>query len=462
MTITSSGIPITVSRILMKNKNENKRHYDASTITSAILTTIAISIPITLIVAFKSQWLSFLFSDERCMTILMIMIPGLSITSVYAVIRGYFWGNNYFKTYSVIELAEETVMAVVGVVLVNGATNSMQGTERAAYAVLISYVFSFVVSTIAYIIKGGKLGNPGKTLKPLLKSSIPITAMRTSNALVNSLVSVLLPARLVYYGMSASNAVAEFGKTFGMAMPMIFMPSTLIGSLALVLVPELSDDYYSGNHISLKTNLEKAIKFSCLVACVIMPVFISLGKEIGEILFSDSSAGQFIVKFSPAMLPLCLSLISSSMLNSLNKEISTLVNYSLGASALILCIYFLPSFIGVNALIVGTIINYGISSILNLLKLNSITKEKPQYFPYIFKTFLSVVPAMLLGYFIKNLLINYLPTVLTVIIDGTIILLFESVILLTFGGFDFLNIHRKNFFKGFASDKTGRKAKTRA
>ena len=212
------------------------------------------------------------------------MIPGLTITSVYAVIRGTFWGNTQFLTYSVIELLEEAVMVVVGIILVNGITDPMQGATYAAYAVLISYIFSFVTSVVTYFVKGGKLKSPAGELKPLFSSATPITAMRTATSVINTLVAVLLPARLIRYGMSGDVAVSEFGRVYGMAMPLVFMPSTFIGSLALVLVPELSSNYYSGNYKTLKNNIEKAIKFSVFIVSLIIPPFLVLGRNVGNII----------------------------------------------------------------------------------------------------------------------------------------------------------------------------------
>lgn len=187
-------------------------------------------------------------------------------------------------------------MVAAGVVLVKFSTDFMSGAKRAMYAVLISYVFSFSVSLIAYFAKGGRLSLPKSELKPLFVSSAPITFMRTATSLINTLIAVLLPARLIRYGLSEASAVSEFGKVFGMAFPLIFMPSTFIGSLALVLVPELSSNYYSKNYLTLKNNVEKAVKFSVFTACLIIPVFLFAGEAIGSIIYADRVAGIYVKK----------------------------------------------------------------------------------------------------------------------------------------------------------------------
>ncbi len=210
MTMTSSGIPITVSRILTKNKSENRREKDAATVTAGILSAIALCVPITIAAIVNSDAFGFLFSDARCNAALMIMIPGLIFTSVYAVIRGSFWGNTQFLSYSLIEFAEEAVMMIAGVILVNHAADYFDGAKKASVAVLISYLFSFTVSISVYFARGGRLKVNKSAFKPLVVSSTPITVMRTCTSLIGTAVSLILPARIVYYGATSSVAMAVF------------------------------------------------------------------------------------------------------------------------------------------------------------------------------------------------------------------------------------------------------------
>lgn len=459
MTMTSSGIPITVSRMITHKKSALRNASGSETVTAGIVLAVATGIPITMIVMLKSDWISFMFSDERCTELLKIMIPGLTLTSVYAVIRGSFWSGSSFKTYSIIELAEECVMLIAGVVLITLTTDPAAGPEMAARAVLISYIFSFTLSFAVYVLRGGRIKNPVKELKPLIKSSVPITAMRTSTSLVGTLVSTLLPARMISNGTDKTVAVSEFGKIYGMAFPLIFMPSTLIGSLALVLVPELADNYYSGKNITLKKNVEKAVTVSCFVACMIIPVFLCLGEQIGEIIYSDASAGKYIVKTALMMLPMSLSIISTSILNSLEREKLTLMTFAAGAALLIGSIYFLPSVIGADALSIGMILNYTATSAINLVCLKNILKVKPKYFAYIGKSCAIMLPSAAIGFFVKNMMSAYADPIVTTAVTGAIILSFELTLFFVFGLLEFGDKNYKEYLLKIFMRKIGGRSK---
>ena len=274
LTITSSGIPITVSRLMTRYKTENNRKAEQSTVTSGLLFCILLSVPIILIFVLFNDKIAFIFTDSRCMTLLLIILPGLTFTSFYAVLRGAFWGNKDFAPYSIIELLEEAVMVVIGIALIGSAPSVTEAVNRAGWAVLASYIFSFTTALSVYLIRGGRFYSPKGTLRPLFSSATPITCMRTATSLINSLVAVILPAQLISTGLSSQQATAQFGAAFGMAMPIIFIPATLIGSVALVLVPELSESFYKNQTKNLRKNIDKALKFSISVACLTIPVLL--------------------------------------------------------------------------------------------------------------------------------------------------------------------------------------------
>ncbi len=442
ITLTASGIPITVSRMMIKNSTENSKNTSGNTVFSGIFLSLCMSLPVTVLAYVFEDKLSFIFTDSRCYEILKILLPGIVITSIYAVIRGFFWGKKRFLTYSLIELLEELVMLVLGIILINKMTSTLDGVKRASYSVLISYAFSFVLATVFYFIHGGKTANPFKQLRPLASSSAPITAMKTTTSLINTLIAIILPARLVLSGVKNSVALSSFGELSGMSIPLIYIPSTLIGSIALVLVPELSENYYRHNNLNLKNNIEQAIKCSVFISALIIPSFMSMGNDLGVLLYNNKNAGTYVARACIIMFPMSISMISTSILNSLNLEKRTLVNYLCGASLLMLSIYFLPKYIGVYSLILGLLLSYTVTAILNLILISKTCKAKPKFTIFIIVSFLFIIPSSLLGYFLNNVLLNFVSSNVSVLITSIIVTIFCYLFYRVFNLFDI-----KVFFK---------------
>ncbi len=424
LTITSSGIPITVSRLMTRFKAEKKDDLVWSSVTAGIFFTLVLSVPIVVFLFLFHNKLLFLFGDERCMPILLIILPGLIITSVYAVIRGSFWGGKDFLPYSIIELLEEIVMLLLGIALISLATDFTSKLLCAGVAVLGSYIFSFTTSIIVFFQRGGKLKPPFLTLKPLISSSIPITGMRGVSSLVNFLIAVILPLRLIASGMTNQQAVSLFGTAYGMAIPILFMPATLIGSLAVVLVPELSENYYKNQTKTLRLNIEKALEFSVFIALVISPVLCTFGKQLGIFFYSSEQAGKYLSAASFTMLPMSLSLISTSMLNSLNMEKKTLLFYIFGAIFILLSITVLPGVLGIYSLAVGLFGQFSITAVCNLICLKKKTSLDNNYLKFTVKLLLFTLPTLLFGNLLNNVLSSILPNWAVCIVGCTVTALF--------------------------------------
>ena len=370
LTIGTGGIPITVSRMISKSKAERRPMDEVSAFSSGAFLSLLLTLPVCLVLFLFGKNLTFLFSDERALPVFRILLLGLCFSSLYAVVRGSFWGNKQFLPPSILELAEESVMVIAGVLLLQRVDSPALGAERAAWAVVISYLFSFTASTICFFVKGGKLSSPTKMLKPMFNATLPLTSVRASGSLVNSAVAVLLPVMLVRAGLESGEAVAQFGIISGMVLPILFIPSTLIGALALVLVPELSEDFYRGNTERLKKNIERGLLFSLLVACILLPFFYAVGKNLGMLAFANPTAGEMIAYACPILLSMSLTMISTSVLNSMGFEKQTFLFYFVGAATLLLCILLLPNLCGSYAYLIGLGLSYTATALCNLLFLH--------------------------------------------------------------------------------------------
>ena len=446
ITLTSSGIPITVSRLMLKERSRGSPVGEQEVVSAGIFSSVIISAPITLILYFFRDSLSFIFTDPRCYDVLLIILPAITITSVYAVIRGYFWGNRKYLTYSLIELIEEIVMVVVGVILVLKAPDLFSGAKRAGVAVFVSYVVSFTLSSLAFVFGKGRLKNPIRKLKPLIASSSPITAMRTLTSLTGTIVALIIPARLVFYGWETSVAMAEFGKLSGMALPLLFIPSTVIGSIALVLVPEISQSYYEKDFLKLKTSVEKSINACMIISVLIIPVFIACGKEIGAFLYDSDKAGVYLSVSAVTMLPMSLSMITNSLLNSVNKERKTLFNYVIGALIMLAVIWIGPKYTGIYSLILAYFLSFTVTALLNAFALKKVLIKKTDCLKKMLFGCLSAAVATVFGVLLKGIIIN-LPDILIIIVGFLAITAFNLVLLAVLGVTDVKKISFSAFFK---------------
>ncbi len=363
-TLGAGGIPVTVSRTVAKQKERG-----GAVLSAGLLSALLVTLPVCLLLWSLGNRVAFLFSGKESFSVLRILLLGLSFACCYAVVRGYLWGNKRFLAASMLEMTEEIAMVILGVFLLRGAPTPLVGAKRAAWALCIADVLSCLIAFILLFSTGGRLSRPQKELKPLFNAAMPITSVRLGGSLVNSAISVLMPAMLVRAGASQTEALSLFGVVSGMVLPVLFIPATLIGSLALVLVPELSADFHKKNFARLKGNIARGLRFAFLVACALIPFFFALGEEVGLLAFASQKAGEIISKGCLILLPMSVTMISTSILNSIGFERQTFLFFFIGAAGTFLSILILPPFCGVYAYVVGLGANYTLTAACNLFYL---------------------------------------------------------------------------------------------
>lgn len=450
-TLISSGIPITVSRLMTKYKAEHHPKKVDRIVTAGILLSLMLSVPCCLLALIFKGHLNFLFADSRCVRIFLILMPGLIFTSVYSVMRGVFWGNKDFMPYSIVELLEEICMIIFGVILINNSVSVEQGALSAGLAVLISYIFSFSLSIVIFIYRKNSLANPISQLMPLIKSSTPVTIMRTVSNLSMSIVSIVLPMRLIFFGFSQSEALSLYGSAVGQAVPLMFIPTSLISSFTLVLIPEISENYYKNKYSALKTDIEKSVNFTVILTGIFVPIFFVLGDELGVIIFNSYECGKFLSYSAILAIFIGLTNITTSILNSIGAEIKVLSFYMLGGVFMILSVWFLPKYFGIYSLLIGYIFIYVLTSILNLVLIYNKSKQKPKIIRVFLLSLVIIVPTSIIGLLLKTLIINYLGIVFSSFVCCLVMSIFYGLLSLALGLFD---IDLIKFFKKSKAKKT--------
>ncbi len=414
-TLGAGGLPVTVSRTVARQKEKG-----GAVLSAGLLCVLLVTLPVCLLVWSLGGYVPSLFSGEESLSVLRILLLGLSFACCYAVVRGYLWGNKRFLAASALEMTEEIAMVILGIFLLRGAPTPLTGAKRAAWALCIADILSCLIAFLLLFSTGGRLARPQKELKPLFTAALPITSVRLGSSLVSSAVSVLMPAMLVRAGASQAEALSLFGVVSGMVLPVLFIPATLIGSLALVLVPELSADLHAKNYARLKSNISRGLRFAFLVACALIPFFFVLGEEVGMLAFANQKAGEIISKGCLILLPMSLTMISNSVLNSIGFERQTLLFFFIGGAGTFLSILLLPPLCGVYAYVVGLGVSYTLTATCNLLylrkKLPNEQKGGAQVRVYALLTpLIGILPLSLLGQLLLTLFSTFLGDVLRLV-----------------------------------------------
>ena len=286
-------------------------------------------------------------------------------------IKGFFWGNKQFLAPALFEIIEEIFTVILGVLLLTGAQSltPLEGATKAAWAHTLAGVLVCALACITLLYKKPKWCTPTPFVKPLAIAAAPITAVRSGATLVNAAIAVLLPAMLTRAGMPQGDALQAFGVATGMVLPLIGIPLTVIGSLSIVLVPELAEDHQKRNLRRLQTNVERGLFFAVALACLLVPLFIAVGYPLAALTYQNDLAGEMLPRVAFLLLPMSFGAVIVSILNSLGFEKHTFAVSLVGSAIFILCILFLPALVGIYAYPIGLFLHLAIEGIYCLILL---------------------------------------------------------------------------------------------
>lgn len=421
LTIISSGLPLIISRMsatYLANKEKNK---ESSMISVALIFALIMSIVLSLIVIlFKNLFANF-FTDRRCVEILIVLLPSLIFSSVYCVLRGAMWGRGNYFALCVTELYEQVVRILLCLLVISPTFSALDNALSMGWTMSIACLFSMILVVLLYFYYGGKISKPQKKyLSPLIKQSTPITFMRMAGSFLQPLIAFIIPARLVSIGYTNSQAMSLYGVAMGMTMPLLFIPSTIIGSLSTALVPDISTAVAQNNQKHIEERINSSMFFALVISCLFVPIFLGMGEQMGIFLYDNIMSGTLLQAGSWVLIPLGLTNITSALLNSLGLEHKSFINFVAGAVGMFLALWFLPNLIGVNSLVFGMGINYLIVAILNIILIKRKTKININFSKMIFKMILLIIPSGALTAFTVSLCEYVFPLFITLMIGGMV------------------------------------------
>ncbi len=395
---SASGVPLVLSRRTAESRALDKKE-ENSLFSSALLVGVSISIAVFIVLTLARPLLPKILADKNAAPMIVIMLPAIISTTIYNIVRGWFWGRKQFTSFSITETVEEVFRILFSIFFVSGIISGIRGAYGIALAFMVSDALVAILLLILFFCKGGRLEKPTK-IKEIFLPSLPITAIRLFGSLVTTFIAIMLPVRLISAGFSVAEATASFGRIAGMANPMILAPNAIISSLAIVLIPEMSENKVKSDFLSLNRNLNNGISFSLLISGAFLFFYFALGPQITRFLFDDVISGKLLRAGSFVMLPMCVSALTQSALNSMGYELKAFVNFMVGTLLMVAGVFFLPKYMGIYSVALATFLSSMCTATLNLISLKKYTNFNIRFAKTLVLVLLFMLPC---GYFAYNI-----------------------------------------------------------
>lgn len=305
--LTAAGYQTAISKLVAEQTATRK-----SPALAPLWLGLGISLPLSLlcnaILFFCADPIALhLLQESRTAAMLRILSFSVPLSAVHSCINGYFYGIKKAGVPAGAQLLEQ-ITRVGCVYIVSGYFLSVGKIPSISVAVLgltVGEFFSMLLTIAAVKPEAKKrtstvtlpretLHTSGTLCRKLLSMALPLTANRIVLNFLQSIEAVSIPMQLRLYGYDSVTALSVYGVLTGMAMPFIFFPNALTSSVAVLLLPIISENYALGNMETVRRTTLKTVKYCGLMGLCCMGVFAVLGRWAGTTLFGSPLAGYFI------------------------------------------------------------------------------------------------------------------------------------------------------------------------
>ena len=389
MTVSQAGVPVAISiitaeRVALKDIFGARRVFKIS-MALMLFTGILFSV----LTYFSARWLIDLqfIRDERAYMSVVALAPTVFFVTFLAASRGYLQGWQRMTPTAVSQIVEQIFRVITMIVLADlllpwgldwAAAGASLGALAGAVTGLIVLVWfhiklnrdiekNFSAELLQPSVES-KQESTFSIIKRMFKLALPVSAASIMLPVVSNLDLMIVPQRLEVAGYSVRQATELFGYLNGMAVPLINLATILTASLAVSIVPAISEARALKDNARIFRQTAAAVRISNFVCFPAFVIIFFLATPISSLIYNAPGAGDAVMISAVSIILLGLHQVSTGVLQGLGHTTIPMVNMILAACAKVALNWTLtaiPAF-GIMGAAWATAADMGVAAFINL------------------------------------------------------------------------------------------------
>lgn len=404
--VGTAGIPKAISIMVSKNEAEYKNSSYSIYKHAFVFFFLAGTLLFLIFVLFGKTF-AYHIGNLPAVLSMYAVAPSILFVCAGGVIRGYLTGKMRFAPIAVSELIAGGGKLVFGLVFAYiAARNALPLPMICAYTIFGITVGSFLSLIYLWLVvkSGEKLPRQagdgfGKTIKSILKLSLPITLASALSGMANIFDLTLIMNGLQAIDYSSTVATVLYGNYTTLAVPLFTLVTTLITPVATAILPTLTSDDARGDGRAFLRTLNEAIGIIAFVSVPCSVFYFSNSHDILTVLFEQGSAilgAPFLCALAPSIILVGPLTVINTALESTGQVKLPVISLIAGTGVKLVLSYALiknPR-VGLLAAPISTLISYLVSFCLSAIFLRIRMKIKiPVFTPSLLPFVLSVIAA---------------------------------------------------------------------
>lgn len=379
--LSSGGIGVAVTRMAAERPPEyGKSAYDV--MRTSLIFSLITSLSVMFLLIFNSDIIAEnLLGDIRAGLPLRILAPSLPFIAAAACFRGYLTAREKVLRTAAAQILEQVVRMAVTIGLIPLLVPL--GLVWGCGAIVIGTTISEGTSCLFLLIvsrtktKSRPRTRENGTFRELLYIGMPVTIRTCFRSVLSTIENAMIPKGLGKYGISTQQSLAQYGMLKGMALPVLFFPSSFISSISSLLVSELAStprSRQSAQQNGAANELTRQVlRYALLFSFYVAALFLFFSKEIGSTLYKENAVGSMVRILAPLVPFMYLESIVDGMLTALDQQMSVMKYNMIDAVGRLFLVMLLLPRMGMNGFLLTMYISNLFTSLMCIIRLLHVT-----------------------------------------------------------------------------------------
>jgi stage V sporulation protein B len=385
LSVSDAGIPVAVS-ILTAERLALKDYLGASRIFRfSFLLLAATGLLFSLLLYFGAGWLIELrmIRDPRAYYSIIALAPAIFLVSLISSFRGYLQGWQMMTPTAVSQIVEQllrvfTMLALAYYLLPRGLEFAAGGASLGAAVgalsalVVLVWYYSCVKRNMLRqeVAMSPAIPQPvgASILRRIVALAFPVALSSLMLPVVANLDLFIVPLRLEAAGFSVGQATERFGYLTGMAVPLVNLATIVTASLAISLVPAISQARSLGQLQDVLYRTAGAMRLACLTTIPLAVMLAVLAEPVVDVLYHAPGAAGVVRVMAGSIFLLGLHQVSTGVLQGLGRTSIPVINMGLAAVVKVILNWVLTAIptLGIQGAALATLADIGLAAVLNL------------------------------------------------------------------------------------------------
>lgn len=415
LVISTAGVPVAVSKI-MAEKIALHDYREAMRVFRIAFVILTLSgLLITLVLFFGADFIArVVVRDAKALYPIMAIAPAIFFVTIMASLRGFFQGQQNMAPTAISQLLEQLARVVFSIFMVifllpigleYAAAGATSGAAVGGLAGLLMLAFLYWRKKGSFQLLAEQQQEHfpesiSRVIGRIFSLAIPVTIGGLVIPLITLIDLAVVPRQLQAAGFDLETARALYGQLTGMAGSVVYFPNVVALALSISLVPAISEAFALQDSALIKSRTAIAVKLTVLFSLPATLGLYLLAEPITMLLFNNAEAGYALAYLSWSVIPLCLYVTTTGLIQGLGRPIIPALNMFYGGLVKTVLAWYLTAIpeLNIGGAALASVVGIGVAATLNLIFVARSTGWRVRAAEIIFLPMLAVAAMSLVVY----------------------------------------------------------------